>query len=84
MAIIRFGEDPFFPSHFGEMRRLRAEMNRLLNSFLGQEPAAPAAGVFPPLNVSEDESNLYIRAELPGVEAKKLDISVTGRTLTLR
>jgi len=84
MAIIRFGEDPFFPSHFGEMRRLRAEMNRLLNSFLGQEPAAPAAGVFPPLNVSEDESNLYIRAELPGVEAKKLDISITGRTLTLR
>ena len=84
MAIFRFGEDPFFSSPFEEMRRLRAEMDRLLNSFLGQEPAVPVAGVFPPLNVFEDESNLYVRAELPGVEAKKLDISVIGRTLTLR
>jgi HSP20 family protein len=83
MAIIRFGEDPFFSSPFEEMRKLRAEMNRLFNSFFGQEPAVPAAGVFPPLNVSEDESTLYVRAELPGVEAKKLDISVVGRTLTI-
>jgi HSP20 family protein len=84
MAIIRFGEDPFFSSPFEEMRKLRTEVNRLFNSYFGQESAGATSGVFPPLNISEDESNLYVRAELPGVDAKKLDISVLGRTLTMR
>ena len=41
------------------------------------------AGVFPPLNVSEDSDNYYVRAEIPGVAADAIEVSLVGRTLTL-
>jgi HSP20 family protein len=34
--------------------------------------------------VSEDDDNLYIRAELPGIDSESIEISVEGATLTLR
>jgi HSP20 family protein len=43
----------------------------------------PAAGVFPLMNVTEDKDNYYVRAELPGLKAEDLDISVTGDTLSI-
>jgi HSP20 family protein len=41
------------------------------------------AGVFPFLNVTEDKDKYYVRAELPGLKADELDISVTGDTLSI-
>jgi HSP20 family protein len=43
----------------------------------------PAAGVFPLMNVTEDKDNYHVRAEIPGLEANELDISVTGDTLSV-
>jgi len=43
----------------------------------------PAAGVFPLMNITEGKDNFYVRAELPGLKAGDLDISVTGDTLTI-
>jgi HSP20 family protein len=43
----------------------------------------PSAGVFPLMNVTEDEDNYYVRAELPGFKAGELDISVTGEALSI-
>jgi HSP20 family protein len=43
----------------------------------------PKAGVFPLMNVTEDEDNYYVRAELPGFKGKDLDISVTGEALSI-
>ncbi|SMC25584.1 heat shock protein Hsp20 [Desulfacinum hydrothermale DSM 13146] len=65
-----------------EMERLRAEMDRLLPGFRSLRTAR--VGVFPPLNVSEDKDNLYVRAELPGMHPDQIEISVEGDTLTLR
>ena len=42
------------------------------------------AGVFPLINVSEDNENLYVAAELPGVGVADLDVSVHGDNLTIR
>ncbi|MDR0571459.1 MAG: Hsp20/alpha crystallin family protein [Rickettsiales bacterium] len=41
-------------------------------------------GVFPPVNLSEDEENLYLSAELPGIDPGSLDLSVKNDTLTLK
>jgi len=41
------------------------------------------AGVFPMINVTEDKNNYYVRAELPGLKADALDISVTSDNLTI-
>ena len=38
---------------------------------------------FPPVNVSETDEEILVRAEVPGISVKELDLSVTGETLTL-
>jgi HSP20 family protein len=41
-------------------------------------------GVYPALNVLEDENHIYVTAELPGVDPADTDISVQGESLTIR
>lgn len=62
-----------------EMRRLQDEMNRLFST----TRLTPAAN-FPPVNAYAHEDGVAITAQLPGVEADDLDISVFRDTLTLR
>lgn len=78
MAIVRWQASP---SRVSEVDRLRQEVDRLFNTFsTGTEPFF--SRVYPALNVTEDADNLYVRAELPGVKANSLDISVVeGRLL---
>ena len=35
------------------------------------------------MNITEDKNKYYIRAELPGLKADELDISLTGDTLSI-
>jgi HSP20 family protein len=41
-------------------------------------------GVFPLVNLAEDEEKLYLTAELPGIDAESLDLSVKNDTLTIK
>lgn len=61
-----------------EMERLQREMNRLMEG-----AGDGSRSEFPPMNVWASEENAMISAELPGVNADDLDISVVGDTLTL-
>ena len=70
-------------SPFEELERMRRQMDLLTEGFPGSVFREPAAGVFPLMNVTEEKDNYYVRAELPGIKADELDISVTGDTLTL-
>lgn len=64
---------------WAEMNRLRNEMDRLFGRYgFQQQPRRFGASVFPPLNLWEDDDNLYIEAELPGFELDDLEIYVTG------
>jgi HSP20 family protein len=75
---------------FSPLVHLRDEMDRLAHDFFG--PTASAAPArwgwhvqgFPALNVWEDGEALYAEAEVPGLKAEDLDISVVGADLTLR
>jgi len=57
-----------------EMNRLRDEMERAFSRTGGL--TRPSA--YPPLNMWENESNLYVEAELPGFELDDLEIYVTA------
>jgi HSP20 family protein len=70
-------------SPLDELERLRRQMDRLSDLWSGTTLAERAAGVFPLINATEDRENYYIRAELPGIKAEELDISVTGNSLSL-
>jgi HSP20 family protein len=59
------------------MNRLQDEMNRLFSRW-GTSPRPLARDVYPPLNVWEDENNVYAEAELPGLELADLEITVCG------
>lgn len=85
MIIRRLGEWPTFNwrSPFEELDRLRRQMDRFLGTYGGETPGVTFAGVFPLTNVSEDKDAYYVRAELPGIKADHLDISVTGSNVTI-
>jgi HSP20 family protein len=73
--------DPRDP--FRELERIRRQMDWLSDSLSGRLSREPAAGVFPFVNVTEDKDHYYVRAELPGIKADDLKISVTGNTLSV-
>lgn len=68
---------------FGEVDRIRQEMNRLSDAVTRGMLRQTTAGVFPLMNLTEDKDNYYVRAELPGVKSDELDISVTEDSLTV-
>ena len=85
MAILRWRPGAFgwHRDPLAELESLHREMNRLMDSVGGAWRGLSGAGVFPALNVSEDGDNIYVRAELPGVNAKDLDISVHDNNLVI-
>lgn len=71
-------------SPFAELERLRRQMDLLSEGLFGTRlRPAPTAGVFPLINITEDKDNFYVRAELPGLTAEDLELSVTSDTLSL-
>jgi len=61
---------------------MQREMNRLWSA--DWKPHQGQAGVFPPINIYDDGESYIARAEMPGVQPEDIDVSVTGKTLTLR
>ncbi|MFC1892408.1 Hsp20/alpha crystallin family protein [Thermodesulfobacteriota bacterium] len=68
---------------FDELERMRSQMDRLFSDLSERNLGPSTAGVFPLINMTENNDNFYIRAELPGVNSEDLDISVTGDTFTI-
>ena len=85
MAIFRYPNWrwPDIPGALEDFERARRQMDRLLSVFTGGGASPVSSGVFPPLIVTEDEDAIYVEAEIPGIKAQDLDISVVGRSLTL-
>jgi HSP20 family protein len=71
-------------SPFEELDRMRRRMERLSENLTEGVFRGPSAGVFPLINVTEDDDKFFVRAELPGVKPDELDISVTGDNLTIK
>lgn len=78
--IVRF--DPF-----EDFTRLQREVNRLFedNSRANRaaEPASTRAWA-PMVDILEDQNEILVRAELPGIKQDDIDIELKGDTLTLR
>lgn len=71
---------------WGNMRSLRSAMDDLLErSFITSRWADEEGGGSSfPVDVSETESEVRVRASLPGVKPEDLDVSVQGDLLTIR
>jgi HSP20 family protein len=78
---VALGENDWFTA-------FRRELDRLFESF-GRDLAWPggesrSAALAPSIDVSETESELRIEADLPGVEEKDVDVTVSDNVLTIK
>jgi HSP20 family protein len=72
---------------FREVSRLRNEMDRLWDDYFGPGRRAlrPMEEAWlPAVDVSETGDKITVKAEIPGMEAKDIEISMVGDTLTLK
>lgn len=71
---------------FREMMSLRQAMDRLFEEawVLPSRFFAPEGIYIPPIDVTEDDQNIIVKAALPGLRPEEVDISVTGDALTIR
>lgn len=68
---------------FAELERMKHHMDRLLGNLSEKSAKRSGSGVFPPLNLTEDQNSYFVRAELPGVKVEDLDIQATVNTLSI-
>lgn len=78
------------PADAYPLGRLRSEIDRLFDRFF-TDPFGSMDAFFTPLgewapsiDVAESEQEITVRAEIPGVDPKDLDIQLTENVLTLR
>src|SRR3984957_4488989 len=70
---------------FREFVTLQDRMNRLLRDSRseGQEDALTTPGFAPPVYVYEDEHNVTLKIEVPGIDEKDIDVRIENNTLTV-
>ena len=61
----------------------RDEMNKLFGS-ISKRGVEAGISWMPPLDVAETDENITVKAEVPGIEPKDIDISISGDTLTIK
>lgn len=82
MTLIRFNERQAPRNPWAEMEKMRREMEMIWPRFFGN--TTTGASVYPALNISEDPTTIYVRAEIPGTPAEAISIFVEGDSLTIR
>jgi HSP20 family protein len=71
---------------FSFVEPFRQEMENLMERFFGEENGNGQAlkSWTPKVDVEETEKEILVRADLPGVDAKAIDISIENGILTVR
>ena len=65
---------------------IRNEIDNLLHEFFGGPiHTGPLAGEWlPAADITETADKVFVKAELPGIEEKDIDLSICGNLLTIR
>ncbi len=80
-----WGISPWKPVR--ELEKMRREMDRLWDSiFEGRSGRSPEelGEWHPTLDISETKNDFVVKAELPGIDSKDIDISLTNDVLTIK
>src|SRR5881398_3416028 len=70
---------------FREYSTLQDRMNRLFRDSYGdaREEALTTSTFAPPVDVYEDEHNITLKLEVPGIDEKDIDVRIDNNTLTV-
>ena len=69
---------------FRDLMSIQNELNRLFSRTFGGETEGPRGAWVPSVDVYETGDRFVVHAELPGVSADQVDISVEDSTLTIQ
>jgi HSP20 family protein len=71
---------------FEDVVSLQKRLNSIFNEFGGSKSAGDevAAGFVPPVDVYEDEKQIVLKLEVPGVKLEDLDIQLENQRLTVK
>lgn len=68
----------------GPLGNLREEMEELFSRAFGDDAGVwPSDRVMPSLDLAETDGNVEVRMDIPGMDAKDIDIQVNGNLLTI-
>jgi HSP20 family protein len=68
---------------FREIEALRSEMDRLFDRLVPLEGRHLGLGFAPPAEIEETDEAVLIRLEIPGLEAKDLDVQVAEDSVSI-
>ena len=74
-------------SQLPSISSMQEEMNRMFDRFFrgGELPEIGMAGMWvPPIDLSETADKVTVKAEIPGMDPKEIDISIQGDTLVIK
>jgi HSP20 family protein len=67
------------------MNRLHRDLDRLFSVPAGgDEPQQAVVDWLPPVDIREEDAQFVLHADLPGVDAKNIDITLEKGVLTIR
>ncbi len=71
---------------FHEIESLQSEMNRLFERLMpsGGDGGVPGMTFIPSVEMQETEEAVHLKLEIPGLEAKDLDVQVTEDAVSIR
>ena len=72
---------------FSAMQDRMNRMNRLVRESYGPEipeEALTTTTLAPPVDIYEDEHDIILKIEVPGIDDKDIDVSIQNNTLTVR
>ena len=72
---------------YSELQLFRTEVDNVFKDFFGERPFTPTFGKgwTPSVDISETKDAVIVnKAELPGLEAKDIEVTLSGNLLTLR
>jgi HSP20 family protein len=81
MSLLRFGADPF-----DNILRLQRALTRSLeHPFFGLGTTPSGRGVYPALNIFEEEGGeaVVVKAEVPGLKRESLEVEAVGNRLSV-
>jgi HSP20 family protein len=74
------------PLQFSNMQDRMNRMNRLFRESYspeGPEEALTTTSFAPPVDIYEDEHNITLKLEVPGIDEKDIDVRIDNNTLTV-
>jgi HSP20 family protein len=74
---------PTFDASLRGHEQLRRDMLSMLEAFAGERESSTTSGVFPPVNITQDNDHFYLRAEIPGIAANELSISALRNQVSI-